>query len=114
MSDPVDPQQSETRAKLVAIILASCEELNPTLKTPVDVSKGVEARLYGSQGALDSLALVSMIVAVEQSIQDAFNVPIGLADERAMSQRNSPFKSVGSLAEYAHGLLVEAGVAVKE
>jgi D-alanine--poly(phosphoribitol) ligase subunit 2 len=115
MSDPaVNSQQQETRAKLVSIILAACEELNATLKTPVDVSQGADARLYGSQGALDSLALVSMIVAVEQSIADEFNVPVGLADERAMSQRNSPFKSVGSLADYAQGLLAEAGAPAKE
>ncbi len=102
------------KAKLVSIILSACEELNPTLKNPIDVSQGADAKLYGSQGSLDSLALVSMIVAVEQSIQDEFNVPIGLADERAMSQRHSPFRSVASLADYAHGLLVEAGAAAKE
>jgi hypothetical protein len=31
-----------------------------------------------------------------------------LTDEKAMSQRNSPFRSVGALTEYATSLLTEA------
>ena len=97
------------KAKLVSMILLACEELNSTLETPVDVAKGANAPLYGSDGALDSLALVSLVIAVEQAINDEFNVTVGLADERAMSRRNSPFKTVESLADYAQGLLTEAG-----
>ena len=46
--------------------------------------------IYGDNSQLDSLALVSLIVAVEQNIEDEFGISITLADERAMSQENSP------------------------
>jgi hypothetical protein len=33
-------------------------------------------------------------------VEQATNQGVSLTDERAMSQRNSPFRSVGALAEY--------------
>ena len=107
MGDPSSDEKN-AKAKLIAIILAACEELSPTLAKPIDLSAGAQSPLYGPEGSLDSLALVSLIIGVEQTIQDEFNVTIGLADERAMSRKNSPFKTVNSLADYAAGLLAEA------
>ncbi len=53
--------------------------------------------LIGPQSVLDSLELVTLIVDVEQNLQmDS----IVLADENAMIQKNSPFKSVQSLIEH--------------
>jgi len=63
--------------------------------------------IYGDNSPLDSLALVSLIVAVEQSMEDEFGITITIADERAMSLDNSPFRSVGSLADYIEDLLEE-------
>jgi len=44
-------------------------------------------------------------VAVEQTIEDKYGASISLADEKALSQRNSPYRTVGSLAEYASRLI---------
>ena len=63
--------------------------------------------IYGDNSPLDSLALVSLIVAVEQNIEDKFDISITLADERAMSLVNSPFRTVSSLADYIEALLKE-------
>ena len=64
--------------------------------------------LMGEGGALDSLGLVRLVMAIEQKLEDAFGVPVSLTDEKAMSQRNSPFRSVGALTEYATALLGES------
>lgn len=64
-----------------------------------------ETQLFGRAGLLDSLGLVTLVVAVEQAIADEYGVGVSLADDRALSQRNSPYRTVGSLAEYAAGLL---------
>ncbi len=64
--------------------------------------------LFGRGGLLDSLALVSLVVSVEEAIADEFGRTVSLADERAMSQSRSPFRSVGALADYAAGLVREA------
>ena len=57
--------------------------------------------LFGEAGLLDSVGLVSLIVAVEQALEDELGMQVGLADERALSQRSSPYRTVASLADYA-------------
>lgn len=54
--------------------------------------------LYGGESGIDSLSLVRLIVAVEAATQQRFGRQVTLADERAMSQRNSPFRTAGTLA----------------
>ena len=51
--------------------------------------------------------LINLVVAVEQNIEDEFDVSITLADERAMSQETSPFKTVGTLTDYIEMILEE-------
>ncbi len=63
--------------------------------------------LFGADGCLDSLALVNVVADVETRVEEVFGKQITLADERAMSRRRSPFRSVGSLAEYIDELLEE-------
>ena len=67
----------------------------------------METRLFGGNSKLDSLGLVNLIVAVEQNIEDEFDITITLADERSMSQKHSPFRTVGSLVDYIEMLLKE-------
>lgn len=56
--------------------------------------------LFGPGGVLDSLGLVSIIVALEQALEAEYGVLVTLADQRAMSQERSPFRSVEALAAY--------------
>ena len=63
--------------------------------------------LFGAHGPFDSIGLVSLVVIVEERVEDRYGVSISLADERAMSQERSPFRSVGALAQYAYGLIEE-------
>ena len=44
---------------------------------------------------------------IEQIIEDDFDVILTLADERAMSQKNSPFRTIDSLVNYIEFLLNE-------
>ncbi len=57
-------------------------------------------RLYGVGGCLDSLALVSFITDLEQTLAAKLGISVTLADEKAMSARNSPFKDVATLTAY--------------
>jgi D-alanine--poly(phosphoribitol) ligase subunit 2 len=66
---------------------------------------GTETSLFGQEGILDSLGLVTLIVSVEQAIEDAFGLSVTLADEKAMSQRHSPYRTVGTLADYAQRVI---------
>ena len=66
-----------------------------------------DTTIYGNDSRLDSLGLINLIVAVEQNIEDEFDVNITIADERAMSQKHSPFRTIESLANYIEMLLKE-------
>lgn len=68
-----------------------------------------DMRLYGNKGAMDSVGIVMLIAEVEELVDDEFGVEITLADERAMSQKTSPFRSVKSLVDYVVQLLEERG-----
>jgi acyl carrier protein len=59
-----------------------------------------ETRLIGPAAVLDSMGLVSAILDIEQRLADDYDIVLALADERAMSQKNSPFRSVQTLTEY--------------
>ena len=65
--------------------------------------------LLGDQGLLDSLGLVTLLVDVEQGIADKTGTDIVLSDDRAVSARSSPFRTVGSLADYALELVAGDG-----
>ena len=92
--------------KIMMSVMSAVEVINSTLsdKLPMDMQR--DCPLY-SRGALDSISLVSLISLVEQNIEDQFNQPIILASEKAMSSRNSPFLTVGSLTDYIAHLLEE-------
>jgi acyl carrier protein len=63
--------------------------------------------LIGRSSALDSLGLVQLLVEVEQRLEQEQDLSITVADDRAMSQRNSPFRTVGTLTDYVWMLLEE-------
>lgn len=64
-------------------------------------------RLLGSGSMLDSLGLVTLIVDIEQEIEDQFGISITIANERAMNQTKSPFRSIQTLVEYIELLVKE-------
>lgn len=93
------------QADLVALIVKTVREVGThgAVELPAEVDR--DTPLFGRQGLLDSMSLVTLVVAVEQAIEDELGVSVSLADARALSQRSSPYRTVGSLAEYAGGLI---------
>lgn len=89
------------------IVFSTIDALNQELNKEDRLKKSLETRLFGGNSNLDSLGLINLIVAVEQNIEDEFDVTITLADERAMSQETSPFRTVGTLTDYIEMLLGE-------
>ena len=82
------------------------DEFNRTLPPEKRLKKAPDTTLFGKNG-LDSVGLVNLIVATEQRIEEDFGIPISLADERAMSQEKSPFRTVDTLVNYIALLLKE-------
>jgi acyl carrier protein len=96
------------QTNLTAVILSAVAEFNQGLPEDQRIQETPEAVLFGRGGKLDSLGLVNLILTVEEHLQASLGVQLTLADERAMSQERSPFRSVSSLAAYIGLLLGEA------
>ncbi len=93
--------------KVIQAILGAIDEVNQQLPKEQRLEKSIDTVLFGESGKLDSLGLVTLIVATEQKIEEEHGATITLADENAMSQENSPFKTIGTLADYVTFLLKE-------
>jgi acyl carrier protein len=89
------------------VVFLAIEELNAELPEEQRLGKYEDTILFGNGGKLDSLGLVNLIVAIEQGMADQFDMELTLADEKAMSQKVSPFQSVGVLVDYIDQRLKE-------
>jgi acyl carrier protein len=93
--------------RLVQTIFRAVDEFNQDRSGEEPLGKSMDTALFGESGRLDSLGLVNLIVLIEQEIEEEYGLSITIADERAMSQKRSPFRTIRSLAEYLSLLLKE-------
>jgi len=93
--------------KVLEAIYGAFDEVNETLPEDSKVPKSSETRLLGEEGAIDSLGLTILIVAIERKIEEGFAQVITLVNEQTMSEDNSPFVRVSKLVEYISALLEE-------
>lgn len=95
------------KSEIVSLITAQVKAYNENLDEPVDLSAGEGSVLFGEGGVLASVDFVTLVLDIEEAVETATGQSVTLADERAMSQKHSPFRTVGSLADYIAGLLEE-------
>jgi acyl carrier protein len=95
-----------TRDDIQKIIFDAIEMTNHAREDDNQIPVAADTELYGTGGNLDSMGLVSFLVDIEESFQDS-GMTISLSDERAMSQKNSPFRNVTALVDYIETLLNE-------
>ncbi len=93
--------------KVTQVIFSAIDELKDVLGFEENYHYTLETHLFGEGGPLDSLGLVNLVVLVEQKIEDELGTRIVLADERALSQNESPFKTIGTLVQYVSVLAQE-------
>jgi acyl carrier protein len=97
--------------RIVGAVYRAVDELNKQLPKGVHVEKSLESPLYAKNGKLESIDVVTLIMEVEDQIRDEFGTTITIADDRAMSQQNSPFLTIQTLTDYVTELLKENGAA---
>jgi acyl carrier protein len=91
------------------IVVASLGEVFAQAGTPAPQGVNGDTVLVGKDAVLDSLGVVSLIVEVEQQVETAHGISVTLANDRAMSQRNSPFRTIGVLTDHLLSTIAEAG-----
>ena len=97
----MDIHRSATvREKAFALVKEAVQELNEELEYDSLRSVTAATPIYGGDDGIDSLSLVSLIVSIEERTEPVFGRHIALADQKAMSMRNSPYRTAGALAEF--------------
>ncbi len=83
------------------IIYSAIGEVNATRVTnPIPAAP--ELKLFGENSSLDSIDFVSLIVLIEEQIDQKFSKKIQLVSNKAFSETVSPFQTVASLEKYLH------------
>ena len=93
--------------ELAKMIIEIAGELREEEEIEITDELRADTPLFGEDGMLDSMGLVSLVIAVEQAIEEQFERRVSLADEKALSQANSPYRTVNSLADYAASELAQ-------
>lgn len=88
-----------TTDEISDLVLRAIERVNMARKPEARLAVSPDAPLFGDGSPLDSLGLVSLLIDVEEALQDR-GMQVTLSDARAMSQSNSPFRSVPALVAY--------------
>ena len=96
LSRPVHPLSD---AEIQGIVLNAMQTANLARAEDEQLIVTPTAVLFGPDSPLDSLGLLSLLLDVEEELHTA-GYPVMLSDDRAMSQRRSPFRTVASLVEY--------------
>lgn len=87
------------------LIFSSIDELNLDLEENERITKSETTSLFGLGDSLDSLALINLITIIEEKIEEETGEYVSLADEKAMSLEESPFKNVTTLKDYINTLV---------
>lgn len=85
--------------KIESLVIESVEILAKDFEIDGLSEVTPESLLYCEGGTLDSMALVNLVADIEDAVADKFKTVISLADDRAISAKHSPFRSVKDLSE---------------
>jgi acyl carrier protein len=95
-------------ADIIQIIFDAIDMANHALEDERKIPLSEQTELFGINGNLDSMGLVALLIDIEESLLD-HNIQISLSDERAMSQSQSPFRTVETLAGFIESLIESDG-----
>ena len=88
-----------TDEEILEVVLQALRTTNAARPADSQLTVTPEAALFGPGSPLDSLGLLTLLLDIEEELQRA-GCHVQLSDDRAMSQRRSPFRSVSSLVDY--------------
>ncbi|MEZ8967563.1 hypothetical protein AB6E53_12805 [Vibrio breoganii] len=91
--------------KVTELVLNTVKEVGEDQEINELIAATEDTRLFGEN--LDSMGVVFLVTDLEAAISDEFDIDLTLADERAMSQKTSPFRTVKTLAKYVELLISE-------
>jgi len=92
-----------TREQVIQAVYAAVDRVNQELPADGRLEKRPDAVVLGPGGVLDSLALLNLIVAIDQAVEEAFDVSIDLPS--AVSGSQGFLATLGAVVGHIEGLL---------
>lgn len=92
------------RIAIQKTVFEAMELSNQSREASAQISISADTALFGTEGCLDSMGLVALLIDVEDLLADQGQM-VSLSDEKAMSSKTSPFKNVQSLVTYIESLV---------
>jgi acyl carrier protein len=86
------------RSKVLQLIRAAIDEVNQQLPAEGQLAKNETAVITGSDGTLDSLAFLNLILCAQSQVDAALHTSVNLASALMESDREPP-RTVGDLAD---------------
>lgn len=87
------------------IVYAAIDEVNEHLGGDEKITKAPETLIFGSEGGVDSLTIVNLVVAVEEEIQVRLGKSVTLVNEEVLAKDVGPFHSIETLASHIESLM---------
>ena len=102
-----------TNERILESLFRAIDEVNQHLPQEQQVEKFADTVLVGESGNLDSLGLISLLVAVEQAIEKEFRLMIDMTgvilnltgNGSAQPKENMPLHTVATLVSHISELL---------
>ena|SRR4051812_5443022 len=98
------PRPQFDYATIQAVVLQSVRNANLARDESAQLEVSSHAAIFGADSPLDSIGLVALLLDIEEAFE-ALGRPLVLSDDRAVSQKRSPFRSVDSLVDYIDRLV---------
>lgn len=91
--------------RIIRTVGLAIDKINKSRQVDRKLGKSLDSVLLGPSGNLDSLALVSLIISVEENIEEEFGIMVTVTDDLTMSGELSPFRTVGNLVDHIASLV---------
>jgi D-alanine--poly(phosphoribitol) ligase subunit 2 len=88
------------RQQALALIYESIDRINEQLPPGGRLARQPSTVIVGQGGSLDSLGIVTFVLALEEKSAGTLGYPVQLFDPDSMAQENSPFHTVDRLASH--------------
>lgn len=92
-------------ATILELIYSAIDQVNAQSDGGKPIPKGPDTTLMGGDDAIDSLAFVNLIMALENEIQEKYGKAVVLVTESTLESGEHPFRTAGTLAAYIERLL---------
>ncbi|MEO5331372.1 MAG: hypothetical protein H7839_05060 [Magnetococcus sp. YQC-5] len=92
---------AQMEEKIRSIIYTGIDAINEELPVSSHISKNDETVLVGSNGAIDSLHLINLLIYVDDMVAEQLNVSLSLMNElENMLVENGPLSSISQFVSY--------------